>query len=167
MHQYFEDLLLRTNQQRAEVARFLSLLKLATREYPSDHYDFAAHYVNLAFMWIGKVKAAIGVANPYPESMNPESKQIEKAVDTVDATEEFQTLSGDEIAFVKLLRKQMEETCSRMARDIRFDAENSQLSIAQQQAYTNLENTKMALGLVLGQIRDRGETGKEEPTPIA
>lgn len=61
------------------------------------------------FMWLGLVLGALGTANPYPESHNPDSKVIEKHADKAkDDPGMHEGMPAEEIAAVKWLRDKLQ-----------------------------------------------------------
>lgn len=113
--------------------------------------------IELAFMWLGKCKSTIGCENPYPASTDPASPVIEKAVDTFQG--EIRTFD-DETVFTKTIRSELgEQEFALRHSAINANGGNAAYKIAIAQAYVLIQNAKMYLGLVLGEIRD------ERPAP--
>lgn len=136
--------------------------------------------VEMAFMWLGKAKGALGAANPYPESANPASKVIEPAQDTVsELSDEVKAIiSGPkkakelEIIFVKQGRKLLEELCRAIQNDLQIMTDNRIYQLCIENAWAHAQEGKMRLGQVLGLIRDEAtekapvkEKAPKEPKP--
>jgi len=63
-------------------------------------------------MWLGKVLQAMEVSNPYPESKNPNSLQVEKTADTYkveDAWSSEDTKDFTQIQKIKWIRQQLDK----------------------------------------------------------
>lgn len=113
--------------------------------------------VELASMWLGKTKGIIGCENPYPASTDPSSPTIEKAVDVYEG--EIKTFD-DETVFVKTIRKELgDQEFTIRHSGLKANPGNEAYRIGISQAYVLIQNAKMYLGLVLGEIRD------ERPAP--
>jgi hypothetical protein len=130
--------------------------------------------VEMAFMWLGKAKGALGATNPYPESANPQSPVIEPAQDTVsELSEEVKSvISGPkkakelEVVFIKQARKMLEELCKAIQNDLQIMTENRIYQLCIQNAWGHAQEGKMRLGQVLGLIRDEdGKAPVKEKAP--
>lgn len=142
--------------QRNELDRIFQSLNENGDYY---HVEMAT---KLAFMWLGKAKGIVGSDNPYPNSTDPSNKIIEAAVDTYQG-EDLIAENDDEIAFIKSVRAALGE-CEKAIRNglMPYLAQNSLYQLAIGEAYVNVCEAKMFLGLELGELRD---TTKEIPAP--
>lgn len=108
-----------------------------------------------ARMFIGKVMGAMGNPNPYPESMNPASQQIEPPSDK--ATERFDFPEEEtETSLIKRLRKTLEELKEEFA-NLTFKGPamlSVDANVYAVQVFVELTKTILWLGMCLGNIRD-------------
>ena len=79
---------------------------------PSREVSLAFTACQLGKMWLGKVLQAMEVSNPYPESKNPNSLQVEKTADTYkveDAWSSEDTKDFTQIQKIKWIRQQLDK----------------------------------------------------------
>ena len=115
----------------------------------------ALRSLQLAFMWLGKAKGAIGIVNPYPNSKDPSNKLIEPDVDRAEAVA---IKFDDEVLFCKAIRQEIGVLSKAIQNDSQILVENKNYQLCIQNAYTNIENASMWLSVVLGNIRTEGES---------
>lgn len=116
----------------------------------------------LASMWLGKAKGALGIKTPYPESFNPESKVIEARADVGEALE----VEADEIAAVKTLRAKLSELQTKITNDglIMLDHRGYQHAVVT--AYTHCSEASMWLGMTLNAIKEEPVKSKKKDKGI-
>lgn len=150
--------------ERKRLSELQLLLKLGVESGISRRAEttLALRGTEMAFMWLGKAKGALGITNPYPESTNVANKIIEPAQDVVTelSAEVKEIISGPkkakdlEIIFVKLGRKLLEELCRAINNDLSIMADNLKYQRCVVNAWSHAEEAKMRLGQVLGLIRE-------------
>lgn len=121
----------------------------------STNREMALAYTHMqrGTMWLGLVLAAIGTANPYPDSTNIENKKIEDRADQAkDEPTVFPGIGGDgdRTIQVKWLRNALDGVASQI-RDLETPA--IQLGYRELQvAYDAIRESKMWLGWELNNI---------------
>lgn len=168
-----EEAQVQLTDERKRLSEVTILLKLGIDSKVSFRPEttLGLRSTEMAFMWLGKAKGALGIRNPYPQSTDPSSPVIEPPQDTVtDLSKEVQeVLSGIkkakelEVVFVKQARKLLDGLCSAIKNDMSIMTDNKIYQICIQNAWTNAEEAKMRLGQVLGKIRD--EEGEKAAKP--
>lgn len=94
-----------------ETRQVLDGLSNGVRELKSSaHVTLSMRNLQLAKMWLGKCLKELAVANPYPESRNPENNIIEPTQDT--GLYHFKTERDNPIGRVKEMRAAIESACN-------------------------------------------------------
>lgn len=159
-----EEAKIQLTDERKRLSEIQILLKLGIESKVSARPEttIALRDAELAFMWLGKAKGALGATNPYPESANPGSKIIEPAQDVVtELSEECKSIiSGPkkakdlEVIFLKQGRKLLEGICKAIANDLQIMTDHRMYQICIENAWSSAERSKMRLGQALGLVRD-------------
>jgi len=108
----------------------------------------AWYQMEMARMWLGKAIAMINPAsNPYPQSMNPNSKVIEKTADTFEG--EVSMKGYNEVGAVKKLRADIEGICKAIQNDGTLFPDMRWYQSAIETAWVYACNAKLSLGKAL------------------
>lgn len=127
---------------------------------PRPVTTLAFRSVQMAFMWLGKAKGAMGSANPYPQSTDASSAVIEPPQDQSENSIEM--VFDDEVVFAKTARKQLSDVEHVLVNSVlEQHASHRGYQFAVTNALTFVCNAKMYLGLVLNEIK------KEQDEEIA
>lgn len=116
-----------------------------------------AHYsLDLGKMWLGMVLKEMEVENPYPDSMDASNEKIAPTADVSEDESPFFMAGDTPIQRVKKLRQASQDFVDEFWDEIKTsDLKWSyKANIALTNAYTNLVNCKLWLGMELGRIRD-------------
>lgn len=147
-------------QQLTDERKRLSKVILLVESYQIDGLMKVAEQLQFGFMWLGKAKGAIGVANPYPESTNPDNVKIEPAQDVAISAEFYVIDDINDVKILKALRADVDAIAAAVWNDSLTFPQHHLYQVCIRNAWTYLSNGKMVLGLLLGARRD------EEPQPV-
>lgn len=134
---------------------------------PRPETTLALRATQLATMWLGKAKGALGIKTPYTQSYDPKSAVIEKRADTVEA-EGFPE-GTDEVAAVKFLRAELNNIEKAIDNDSFLMVDHKKYQLCIQNAYTHCCEATMWLGMTLNAIKkeqDRASEKESSQTPV-
>lgn len=140
-------------ESRKRIDAMLNVLK---QHQNSREYYKGYDNLQLGFMRLGLVLAAIGEANPYPDSTNPDNSTIEPPTDKAEFV--FELDREAEVLNVKLIRQTIDSELFLLIEILLPKDENKKLSYpafhALQSAIDVLHDSKMWYGQVLNNIRE-------------
>jgi len=144
-------------QERLAFTKIEQKLKayLNVSDTPAKAYaTLALRSVQLASMWLGRAKGALGITSPYPQSFNAASNVIEERADFEKI--EAPVFSAETvISDVKALRAELKSLEKAVWNDNSIMTENREYQHAVLAAYTDGSKATMWLGMVLGEIKDQ------------
>ncbi len=146
----------RVKEIRLEIDRTINTAKGLT--VSSRETSLAFTNLQRGKMWLGKVLGAIGTANPYPDSTNPDNKKIEPQADHTPEGYLFDPSFG-QIERVKALRKICDGSIANLE-FLTFPASPTSPSRGDQfinQSLLAMEEAKMWYGWELDRIRNESE----------
>lgn len=160
-----ENLIEFTKDTRIFIHQMINTVKTVYCPEAGRELSLTVTNLQLGKMWLGKALKAIGNPNPYPESRNPGSSQIEKAA---DSTPDLLFVGLEPISAIKFLRERLGATIKSIAdRESRFAEEtlnNPQTKNINEIDFDNvgyvlkqLTEADMWLGMALGAIKDEQE----------
>lgn len=149
--------------QISQVRQSISLLTKAV-EKGSDRgpgFTLAGVALKLAFMWLGRAKAALGIAPAYPESFNVESRTIDPTTDeSIDELEVPAKL--DNTGKIKFLRGELNKIEGMIHGLVKLMKDHEGFQLAVTNALSSAAEATMWLGEALAEIRKRSPEKKEE-----
>lgn len=132
--------------------RIDSLYLTAKQFPPSRHISLAVTAFQQARQFCGVIKKELGVPNPYPESMNPESKKVEPRAEQGAVIPEV-VKHPDEVSQIKQMRSMSEDLITEMAVYMDLYPYKSVIQfVAQNKVLENLLSGKMWLDERLGEF---------------
>lgn len=131
---------------------------------PSRELSLTKTNLELSKMWLGMILKDLGTPNPYPESMNPDSKVIEPMAEHTKDTIFPADIKADEdiplfVGRIKFFRGEVEKVIVELKENATqvFLPENRIViaPIANDQAYIALVEAKLWLGMILNAVREQ------------
>lgn len=129
------------------------------------HATLALRAAQLAAMWLGKAKGALGIQSPYPASYDASSKVIESRADYQELPTD-ERLEFDAVAEIKGFRAELKKIEKTISSDMKIFKQNDEYQFAVQTAYVRCSEATMWLGMVLNDIKlaqDAEAAGPVEP----
>ncbi len=121
-------------------------------------------FISDCFMWLGKALHHLGAPSPYPNSFNPESKQIEPSADI--ATGVDIKPYADETAFIKGTRADLKQIGDQLTADIKHYHSAVDIGyaaeMAVQTAWVKINDALHRFGECLAEIREERESEVQE-----
>jgi hypothetical protein len=152
-------------QERLELSSIEQMIKTIIGNGLSRRPEttLALRSTQLAFMWLGKAKGALGAKHPYPQSFNAESAVIEPRADfkAIEFTPE-----SDETATIKALRALLKKMETSIKNDLSIMKTNEDYQDCIKNAYSNCSNATMWLGMVLNAIFQEEVEENVMPEPV-